>query len=230
MLTLIIDADDTLWENQLNFNNFTEFFKNLLTEFNIPEYDGLQTLEHFDSISYSNNEFGNVYYKESMKKTLAKFGFDSEEIHNRIDNKHDKIFNHAPLLFDGVKETLEYIKEKNVILYILTKGYYPVQMTKIELSGIDEIFDGFIVTTRKNREVYENLIIKYKLDKQNTYMVGNSPKSDILPALEAGLNAVYIPSKFLWELENCNIPESNSNYFKLDNFSKLKDFVDDKLC
>ncbi|MGM0607332.1 MAG: HAD hydrolase-like protein [Candidatus Muiribacteriota bacterium] len=222
-MNLIIDADDTLWENQLFFNQFTQFFKELINELNLDEKETMKTLLKFDSISFKNNLFGNIYYKESMKKTLHKFNKGCEELYFRIEKKHDELFRHPPVLFDNVEETIRNLHKKHH-LFLLTKGNYSVQMEKVEKSDIEKFFQGIIISTRKNIDVYKNLIYRYKLDKEKTYMIGNSPKSDIIPALEAGLNAVYIPSETLWELEAHPLPDNNNSLFKLKKFADLKGF------
>ncbi|PLX18409.1 MAG: hypothetical protein C0601_05160 [Candidatus Muiribacterium halophilum] len=225
-INIIFDADDTLWENQLIFNKFTAFFEKILEDNHINKKEALERLLFHDQESYKRNEFGNVYYCQSMKKTLKEFGKADDKILNTVQKKHDELFNRPPEVFSGVKDTLIYLKEKGFNLYLMTKGYYPVQMKKVEESNLEDLFISIIITTRKDKEIYENICRKYKFVKENTYMVGNSPKSDIIPAAETGMNAIYIPSKSLWELEHSEISQDLSNIYTLTDFNKLKEFFD----
>ncbi|MCK9224865.1 MAG: HAD family hydrolase [Candidatus Muirbacterium halophilum] len=223
MKNIIFDADDTLWENQLFFNEFADYFKKILVENNIDVEQGCKVLLDFDEQSYKRHEFGNFYYIQSMIKTLKHFNIKSDDIFQKIKNKHDELFEHPPVLFDGVEEIINYLHNKNIKLYILTKGYYPVQMKKIEESCIEKFFVSVIISTRKNVQVYKNIISRYNLDEENTWMIGNSPKSDIIPALEAGMKAIYIPSNSLWELEHEELDYNNERLCKIESIKNLKE-------
>ena len=226
-INIIFDADDTLWENQQIFNEFTLFFESILEQNNIDKKKALERLLHHDRQSYARNEFGNIYYCESMKKTLSEFGIKNIEIIESIQKKHDLLFNNPPKVFEGVKDTLKYLKEKGFNLFLMTKGYYPVQMRKVEESKLEDMFLSIIITTRKDEDIYENICKKYNLDKTKTYMIGNSPKSDIIPAANIGMNAIYIPSSSLWELEHSDIDPDLDNIFEIEKFDELKEFFNE---
>lgn len=220
---IIFDADDTLWENQRFFNEFTDIFRDMIKENNIDVKNASEILMRFDEESYKRNEFGNVYYRESMIRTLNFFNIDSHENIHRINSEHDRLFEHPPVLFDDVYETVEYLYEKGYSLYILTKGYYPVQMKKVEQSGLEKYMISVIITTRKDNQIYKNIISRYNLDEKKTYMIGNSPKSDITPALNAGMNAIYIPSHSLWELEHEELDNTCERLREIKEFRQLKE-------
>jgi len=223
-INIIFDADDTLWENQQIFNDFTDFFESLLEKHKINRKKAMERLLHHDKESYKRNEFGNVYYCQSMKKTLSELGIRDDHIIESIQKKHDLLFNKPPRVFKGVRDTLEYLKDRGFNLFVMTKGYYPVQLRKVEESKLEDLFISIIITTRKDEEIYENICKKYKLDKSKTYMVGNSPKSDIIPAASIGMKAIYIPSSSLWGLEHSEIDQQLDNIFELERFDELKEF------
>ena len=106
----------------------------------------------------------------------------------------------------GVKPTLVSLRDR-FRLIMFTKGHPPEQWRKVERSGVSPYFDHVEVTTEKNPSAYSGLVDRYRLQPQKTWMVGNSPASDVNPALKAGLNAILIPHPQTWELEHEEVPE-----------------------
>src|SRR5690606_6643758 len=89
----------------------------------------------------------------------------------------------------------------NHTLYLLTKGHEVEQRPKIERSGLESRFEAVIITPEKTPATYQETVDRLDIDPSKTWMIGNSPRSDINPALAAGLNAVYIPHPRTWHLE-----------------------------
>ncbi len=87
-------------------------------------------------------------------------------------------------------------------LVLLTKGDVEEQKLKVERSGIAEYFRQVVIVPEKDVTTYHRVVGELQVDPQRTWMVGNSPRSDINPALDAGLNAVYIPHPHTWHLEH----------------------------
>src|SRR6185436_16659208 len=103
-------------------------------------------------------------------------------------------------LIDGVEETLEYLASRHD-LTLFTKGHAEEQKLKIDRSGLGVWFGHTAIVREKNPESYSLLVAERKLAPENTWMIGNSPKSDVNPALAAGLNAVFVPHSRTWHLE-----------------------------
>jgi putative hydrolase of the HAD superfamily len=104
-------------------------------------------------------------------------------------------------LLEGVRETLTYLSPRHD-LFLLTKGDSEEQKLKVERSGIEEYFRRVVIVPEKNVSTYHRVVSELQIDPQRAWMVGNSPRSDINPALAAGLNAVFIPHPHTWHLEH----------------------------
>jgi putative hydrolase of the HAD superfamily len=107
---------------------------------------------------------------------------------------------HPVALLDGVAEALPRLGGRCRLL-LLTKGDREVQQAKLARSGLARFFEGVHVVAEKDAGVLRQLVADYGLRPEQVWMVGNSPRSDINPALEAGLGAIYIPRPNTWELE-----------------------------
>jgi putative hydrolase of the HAD superfamily len=106
----------------------------------------------------------------------------------------------------GVPETLAELRSRHDLL-LLTKGDQEEQVRKIERSGLASLFRRTLVTPEKNEAAYRGVVADEGLDPARTWMIGNSPKSDILPALAAGLHAVFIAHPHTWHLEIVALPD-----------------------
>ena len=98
-------------------------------------------------------------------------------------------------------ETLRHLSQRHRLI-LLTKGAVPEQSGKVERSGLKEYFAAIEIVAEKNPAAYASVVEKYDLAPDSTWMVGNSPKSDINPALAAGLHAVFVPHGDTWILEH----------------------------
>jgi putative hydrolase of the HAD superfamily len=101
----------------------------------------------------------------------------------------------------GVTETLQYLAPKHHLI-MMTKGNLTEQSSKIERSGLKEYFSAIEIVAEKDVATYRSIIDKYGLAPDSSWMIGNSPKSDINPAIAAGLNAIFVPHDNTWILEH----------------------------
>jgi putative hydrolase of the HAD superfamily len=104
-------------------------------------------------------------------------------------------------IISGVAETLQYLAPKHHLI-LMTKGNITEQTGKVERSGLKEYFSAIEIVAEKDVPTYRSVIAKYELPLESSWMVGNSPKSDINPAIGAGLNAVFVPHDNTWILEH----------------------------
>ena len=132
----------------------------------------------------------------------------------------------APLLahriepIPDVEATLVELGRRHDLL-LLTKGDEREQQTKIDVSGFGEHFRRIVIVPEKNTEVYVQLVEVEQLDPARTWMIGNSPKSDIGPALAAGLGAVFIPNVNTWAMEHDEVDETAERLLQIERFSDL---------
>jgi putative hydrolase of the HAD superfamily len=105
---------------------------------------------------------------------------------------------------------------------LLTKGREEEQLQKLRRSGISGLFSAVEVVSEKEVRTYLAILEKYQFDISRTWMIGNSPKSDINPALSAGLQAILIPHDRTWVLEHEDLPGDNGRFRVLEGFSLLR--------
>jgi putative hydrolase of the HAD superfamily len=123
-------------------------------------------------------------------------------------------------IIDGVPETLTQLRRRHDLL-LLTKGDQEEQVRKIERSGLAELFRRTLVTPEKTEATYRGVVADERLDARTTWMIGNSPKSDILPAVAAGLRAVFIAHPHTWRLEVVALPENDARILRVATFRDL---------
>jgi putative hydrolase of the HAD superfamily len=220
---LIIDADDTLWENNVYFERAFDDF---------CEYLGHSTLTSpeiraiLDEIELANNK---VHGYGSLN-----FGRNMRECYQRLAERHiepghlDEVMSFAQRILeqpieviDGVEETLAYLSERHSLL-LFTKGNQEEQKLKIERSGLAAYFGHTAIVREKDPDAYRQLATEHRLTAERTWMIGNSPKSDINAALSAGLNAVYVPHPRTWHLEKAEFVEAPGQFLQLERFSDLR--------
>jgi putative hydrolase of the HAD superfamily len=123
------------------------------------------------------------------------------ELHAQITGFAHTIENHPIEFLPEVPQTLEYLRTRHRLI-LVTKGALAEQSGKIKRSGLGKYFTGTEIVAEKDSAVYHALVDKYEIARASTWMVGNSPKSDVNPALAAGLHAVFVPHGDTWILEH----------------------------
>jgi putative hydrolase of the HAD superfamily len=201
--TLLIDADDTLWENNIYFERaIVEFISFLDHREYSPEMVRL-VLNDVERESIVKHGYGLHSFTHSLVDTFEKLSVDpvTPELHERILSFAHQIADHPIEVLPGVPETLRYLGERHHLI-MMTKGNPAEQSGKVARSGLKEYFSAVEIVAEKDESTYRSAISKYALPADTTWMVGNSPKSDINPALAAGLHAVFIPHGNTWILEH----------------------------
>src|SRR6202051_3411629 len=123
---------------------------------------------------------------------------------------------------DGVPETLAYLAERHRLI-LFTKGEAAEQAAKVERSGLQIHFEAIEIVPEKDVATYRMLVNRHHVVKSHGWMVGNSPRSDINPALEAGLNAVFIPHSATWEMEHEEVRSGAGRLLIVRQFSDLRE-------
>jgi len=201
--TLLIDADDTLWENNVYFERAIAKFISLLNHREYSPEMVRQVLNDVERESIVKHGYGLHSFAHSLVETFEKLSVDpvTPELHERIRSFAHQIAEHPIEILPGVPETLQYLSERHHLI-LMTKGNPAEQSGKVERSGLKEYFSAVEIVAEKDEATYRSAIAKYALRADATWMVGNSPKSDINPALGAGLHAVFIPHDNTWILEH----------------------------
>src|SRR3954462_13964856 len=201
--TLLIDADDTLWENNIYFERAIAKFISLLDHKEHSREEVRHILNEVERENILSPGYGLHSFAHALVSTFEKLSVDpvTSEQHNRIHSFCHEIAEHPMQIITGVEQTLQYLAPKHHLI-MMTKGNITEQSGKIERSGLKEYFAAVEIVPEKDIAIYREIVRKYGLSRESTWMVGNSPKSDINPAIGAGINAVFVPHDNTWILEH----------------------------
>lgn len=223
--TLLIDADDTLWENNVYFERA---IANFISFLNHREYTPEQVREVLNEVERDciiKHGYGLHSFAHALVDTFERVSVEpiTPALHETIHGFAHTIAAHPVEIIDGVTDTLRYLHGRHHLI-LLTKGNITEQSGKVERSGLRDYFAAVEIVAEKNPPAYHAVIEKYALPPDTTWMVGNSPKSDINPALAAGINAVFVPHDLTWILEHEEIVRGNASgkLLEIERFSHLR--------
>jgi len=219
---LIFDADDTLWENNIYFEEAFDHFYDYLSHSSMSQDEVRAVLDEIEMANAKIHGYGSKNYARNLATCYQHL---AERHIAEADLAAVQEFAHAILekpieLIDGVEDTVSRLAERHS-LTIFTKGDQEEQRLKIDRSGLGRYFEHAAIVKEKNQAAYQELAEQRQFNHAHTWMIGNSPKSDINPALAAGLNAVFVPHPRTWSLENAEVPESHPRLLKVQRISEL---------
>ncbi|MFG2136855.1 HAD family hydrolase [Streptomyces sp. NPDC048650] len=219
---LIFDADDTLWENNVIFERVIDEFLEWMAH---PELgrDGVRgVLDGIEAANALTHGYGSKVFLRSLGECVAQVrGRAATAAESaRIAGWAAAFEGDRVELIPQVAETLAELARRHELL-LLTKGDTEEQERKVAASGLARHFTDVRVVAEKNVATYEELIRAHALVPDTTWMIGNSPKSDILPARSAGLNAVFIPNDHTWVLEHGELDPADDGVLHLSAFGEL---------
>jgi putative hydrolase of the HAD superfamily len=221
--TLLIDADDTLWENNIFFEKTIDHFVTQLEHLGYTREYIRHILNETERRNIRQHGYGVRSFRRSLEETYLKLAGNSarRDMVKEIERLAAELEATPPHILDGVPETLAYLA-KHHRLILLTKGEPAEQAAKVERSGLQPYFDAIEIVLEKDSGVYDRMIEQFKIVKSHGWMVGNSPRSDINPALQSGLNAVFIPHSSTWELEKAEVESGAGKLLILASFRELR--------
>jgi putative hydrolase of the HAD superfamily len=220
---LLIDADDTLWENNVYFERAIEEFIDYLDHSTLSRTDVRFVIDEIESANTKTaHGYGAAAFTRNLRTVyehLAERQIDESDLAT-VMRFGERILSQEIELIAGVEATLQVLTERHDLI-LFTKGQHEEQRLKIDRSGIDHYFVRHVIVAEKDRPAYLYLLGELASDPAHTWMIGNSPKSDINPALEAGLNAVFIPHDQTWGLEQQELGEGTGRLLVLERFVDL---------
>ena len=224
--TLLIDADDTLWENNVYFERAIANFISFLEHKELSPEEVRLVLNDVERGCIVSHGYGLNSFVEALVQTFERVSVEplTPALRETIHGFAQTIAEHPVEIIPCVEETLGYLHAKHHLI-LVTKGNFIEQTGKVERSGLKPFFSAVEVVPEKNKPTYEGLVQKYRLNHDTTWMIGNSPRSDINPALAAGLNAIFIPHAQTWVLEHEEIDYSlaKGKLLEIEHFGKLSD-------
>ncbi len=220
--TLIFDADDTLWENNVLFERVIDDFLDWLEH---PTLDRVSIRTVFNDIEAANtvaHGYGSQVFLRSLGECFARLQDRpaTEAERREIDQLAVALIEDRVELVPGVTTTLAELGTRHDLL-LLTKGQRAEQQRKVDVSGLGKHFRSIHIVGEKNVATYLDILTQEALTPACTWMIGNSPKSDINPARRAGLNAVFLPNDNTWVLEHEEVDPTDSGVLRLRRFSEL---------
>ncbi len=224
------DADDTLWMNEPIFRQIEDRFISLVSDYDTTgETAGeLFKTEIKNLVSYG---YGIKGFVLSMIETALRIsgGKVPQSVIADIISLGKEMLDHPVELLDGVESTLEQLRP-DYRLIVVTKGDLLDQERKLKKSGIEHYFHHTEVVSDKTEENYSDLLSHFEIDPGEFLMVGNSVKSDILPILNIGANAVHVPYHTTWqhEMVDSNSIEKKNGYLTIDRITDLVNLLDKK--
>ncbi len=202
--TLLIDADDTLWENNIYFERAIARFISFLNHHEFSPEQVRAVLNDVERECIVTHGYGLHSFAHALGqhfRTSQSSSRDSRTCTHRSEASRRRIENHSIEFLPEVPQTLGYLRDRHRLI-LVTKGALAEQSGKVERSGISDYFHDVEIVAEKNPAAYAWVVEKHSLDPATTWMVGNSPKSDINPAMAAGLHAVFVPHGDTWILEH----------------------------
>ena len=223
--TIGFDADDTLWVNETYFRDTEERFAALL--------DGYETKNKIDQELFKMEIKNLELYGYGIKGFMLSMIESALELSNnkvpqatlhKILRLGKEMISHPVEVLDEVQEVLEKLYGKYRLL-VLTKGDLLDQERKLARSGLSKYFHHVEVLSDKKETNYQHLLDHLEVNVKEFLMIGNSLKSDVLPLLAIGAQAVHIPFHTTWQHEEVSIKGNDHNYLTINKLSSILDYL-----
>ncbi len=224
-LNLVFDADDTLWDSNIHFLEAFEEFVGAIAALGLDA--------HRDSVKAAVREaeleliqthgYGRRPYVIALDRAVAQLApeLHHEPLRREVERIGTQLIERDCELLPGVEETVPELAGRHRLI-LFTKGQRDEQIRKLERSGLAAHFSRVETPREKDPDSYRRLVDEVGLDRERTFMIGNSPRSDINPALRAGLRAaIYIPHRQTWELEDEELDSADPRIIELPTFRAL---------
>ncbi|MDD2635307.1 MAG: HAD family hydrolase [Bacteroidales bacterium] len=218
---IAFDADDTLWVNEPYYREAEKIFCSLFDNC-LPEIDISAELYNTEMSNLEKYGYGIKGFVLSMIETALRVCDKtiSAEIIEKIINIGKELLELPIELLDNIDLVLSALKN-NYILIVATKGDLLDQSRKLSNSGLEHYFHHIEVMHDKTEEEYQKLIKRLNIKNEEFLMVGNSLKSDILPVISIGGQAIHIPYHTTWEHETANSKGFANQYQEIENVTEL---------
>ena len=216
------DADDTLWVNETYFREAEQEFASLLegyeTRNKIDQELFKMEIKNLDLYGYGIKGFMLSMVESALALSDAKV---SQETISKILDIGKRMLSHPVELLEDVEAVLQKL-QPSYRLIVLTKGDLLDQENKVMRSGLSKYFHHVEVLSDKKEKNYANLLEHLEINPSEFLMIGNSLKSDVLPLVNIGAQAVHIPFHTTWQHEEVDQVDENAKFLKLQ---RLKDII-----
>jgi len=223
--TVGLDADDTLWHNETIFRLTHARFVDLLAEHG--DRDAIESrLAATERRNLGLYGYGVKGFTLSMIETAMELteGQAPPHVVREILAAGREMLGHPVETLPGVDEVVADLAER-YRLVLITKGDLMDQERKLAASGLGDLFAAIEIVSEKDRRTYERVFARHGTGPTEAVMAGNSMRSDVLPAIEAGSFGVHIPYHVTWAHELADAPEGHPRYVSLSRIGELPDWI-----
>ena len=227
LTTIGFDADDTLWQNEQFYSLTRGRFLDLLREHAEPDRLAERLLET-QKRTLKLSGFGIKGFTLSMIETAIAVteGKVTAATVEKILEAGREMLEHPVETLPGAREAVEALVGR-YRLVLVTKGDLFDQERKLAASGLGELFDGVEIVSDKNRATYERVFTRHGDGPDRAMMIGNSLKSDVVPAIEAGGWGVYVPHELTWVVEHADEPEGHPRFRRIEHLGELTKVIEE---
>lgn len=221
-----LDADDTLWHNEVIFEETHLRYCELLSRFHDADTVA-RTLHATEMRNLELFGYGIKGYALSSIETaisLTRGEISAEEIRSIVDLAKD-MMRRPVVLLPGAEETVRHLAQSHELI-LITKGDLHDQQRKIARSGLADFFTHTEVVAEKDRSTYARVLKRSRIRPEGFVMVGNSIKSDILPILDLGGIGIHVPYQTTWVHERADRPEGNDRFHQIESMTALPDLIE----
>jgi putative hydrolase of the HAD superfamily len=225
-VVIAFDADDTLWDNEHLYLRAEQHLQQLLLPYCPPEQTAA-ILHRIDIANLPDFGYGIKAYTLSMVETALEASqgrITAAELSQVVDLAREML--HAPVeLLPWAQECVQALAQTHSLM-LITKGDAHDQASKLARSGLQEYFSQVEIVADKTQAVYADILKRHRLPAERLLMVGNSLRSDILPVIELGGQAVYVPYWNTWAHENTP-PEAHhqDRFHEIEHLGQLEELV-----
>ena len=219
--TIGFDADDTLWHNEQFFKVTQERFRDLLADYAEPDHLSERLLEA-ERRNLGRYGFGIKGFTLSMIETAIEVTDDQvpARVIRSLIEAGQEMLEHPIDLLPHAQEAVETAAADHTVL-LVTKGDLLDQERKLAQSGLGELFHGVEIVSQKTEAVYREVFRRHGTGAEEAMMIGNSLRSDVLPAIAAGAWGVHVPHDLTWALEHAEPPVGHARFVELPDLEGL---------
>lgn len=225
LTTIGFDADDTLWQNEEFFRLTEARFVELLREFAEPD-DLAERLLQAERRNLGQYGFGIKGFVLSMIETAIEVTEERvpASVISEIIGAGQEMLSHPIHLLPHAQHTIETLTG-TYRLVLITKGDLLDQERKLAQSGLGEMFDAVEVVSDKVPQTYIRAFMRHGDGPERSLMVGNSMKSDVIPAIDAGGWGVHVPARYEWEIEKAEPPTGHPRFREISDLGQLEPVI-----
>ena len=223
---ICLDADDTLWHSEIVFKRTVDAFVEQLA----PYADAATIAARLDETEHRNlgaYGYGAKGFVLSMIETAHALAGERlpPALVARLLDMGKEMLSHPLEKLEGIDAALDDLDERGRLI-LLTKGDLWHQEAKLAASGLGDYFTGVEIVSDKTPDTYRRIFARYGAAPEEAVMAGNSMRSDILPALEAGAWAAFVPFEIVWSHEAADAPQDHPRYRELKSLGELAGWID----